>query len=261
MKDYYKILGIDKSASETDIKRAYRRLASQFHPDKGGDTSKFQEIEEAYRILSDPAQRSIYDNPGIKININQNSPGFDFNEIFEMFGARFNQPHMRTRRQTRMQLWIDLKDVCTGGPRTVSLFYQNNNISVQIELLPGIEDGDTVRYPNLLPDNNDLLVTFKIKQQARWQRNGTNVLYDLDVDIWTLIVGGEVEVCTLADSTISVTIPERTVPGTNLRIKGQGLPDRTNKSVRGDMMIRVQPVFPNHISDRLLAAIKEEINR
>ena len=70
MKDYYRTLGVERSASAEDIKRAYRRAASRHHPDKGGDTQQFQEIEEAYRVLGDPAQRQQYDNPGIKININ-----------------------------------------------------------------------------------------------------------------------------------------------------------------------------------------------
>ena len=78
MQDYYQILGVDRSATDEDIKRAYRRLASQHHPDKGGDKERFQEIQQAYSVLSDPSQRQLYDNPGIRINRGP-GPGFDLN--------------------------------------------------------------------------------------------------------------------------------------------------------------------------------------
>ena len=87
MKDHYATLGIGRGASDAEIKRAYRRLASQHHPDKGGDTARFQAVEEAYRILSDPAARQEYDNPRPQAHFS--ATGFNLDEIFTMFGTRF----------------------------------------------------------------------------------------------------------------------------------------------------------------------------
>jgi len=90
VKDYYSILGVSKSSTEDEIKKAYRKLAMQHHPDRGGDEAKFKEIEEAYRVLSDSDQRRQYDNPGVHVNFNDFSGSpFDFDSIFSMFGAQF----------------------------------------------------------------------------------------------------------------------------------------------------------------------------
>jgi DnaJ-class molecular chaperone len=142
VKNYYQILGVSSTASTDEIKRAYRRLASQHHPDKGGDTARFQEIEEAYRVLSDADQRSEYDNPGVRININSGQP-FDFDNIFNMFGARFQQ---RQAASARVMLWISLRDVAQGGKRVISVASSQGQSNVEIVIPPGVQDGDSVRY-------------------------------------------------------------------------------------------------------------------
>ena len=113
MIDHYSTLGVSKNSNADDIKKAYRKLASQHHPDKGGDTSTFQKIEEAYRILSDPQQRQQYDNPMMQGNPFQGFPGggFQFNmngfNMDEMFGQMFRQHHQHPQQNTyRTSYWI-----------------------------------------------------------------------------------------------------------------------------------------------------------
>ena len=148
MKDYYNILGVDRSATSDDIKRAYRKLASQHHPDKGGDTARFQEIQEAYATLSDDSKRQQYNNPAAQFNFGGTGSQFNFDEIFNIFGA-----DLRGHRKSapRMSLWISLADVMTGGPRSLSLQTNNSSTNVEINIPKCINDGDTVRYPGLAP--------------------------------------------------------------------------------------------------------------
>lgn len=263
MKDYYSILGVARTAAPDEIKRAYRKLASQHHPDKGGDTARFQEIEEAYRVLSDPQQRAAHDNPrpqGFPGGFSFHSQPFDFDNIFSVFGTNFGQPQPRQRTmQARMTLWIQLTDVASGGRRTVSVGNNAGNHLVELDIPLGVEDGATVAYPGLAPGGIDLLVTFRIHPNPRWQRDGFNLYTDQRVSIWTLITGGEITVRDILNRELTVAIPPNMQPGQILRCRGRGLPDRGNNP--GDMMIRVQAEIPANIPEDLLALIRRESGR
>lgn len=263
MKDYYSILGVSRTATADEIKRAYRKLASQHHPDKGGDTARFQEVEEAYRILSDADRRQQYDNPqpqGFPGGFNFHSQPFDFNNIFNMFGTQFHPGQGRARQmQARMSLWIQLSDVAAGGKRTVSVGSHAGNQIVDLEIPQGVEDGATVNYPGLAPGGIDLVVTFRIHPNPRWQRDGFNLYTDQRVSIWTLISGGEITVKDILNRELNVSIPPMMQPGQILRCRGRGLPDRANNP--GDMMIRVQAEIPQNIPDDLLALIRQQTGR
>lgn len=265
MKNYYAILGLAKSATADEIKRAYRKLASQHHPDKGGDTAKFQEIEEAYRVLGNPEKRAQYDSPqpnfgGFRF---QQQP-FDFNSIFNMFGAQFD-PHMRPHAQThrpaqaRMSLWIQLSDVAQGGKRTVSVGSAAGTQMIEIEIPLGIEDGGTVVYPGLAPGGTDLVVTFRIHPNPKWHRDGFNLYTDHKINVWTMIIGGEITVRDILNRELNVMVPPGTQPGQILRCRGRGLPDRGNNP--GDMMIRMQAEIPRDIPQDLLDRIRLETTR
>jgi len=253
--DYYSILGVPRTASDDDIKRAYRRLASQHHPDKGGDKERFQEIQEAYSVLSDPAQRQHYDNPSIRINRGA-GPGFDFNTIFDMFGARFPDHH-RAKPTARIQLLVGLRDIAQGGHRPISVATPQGQGNIEIEIPQGIDDGDSVRYPGLAPGGVDLIVTFRIRPEAGWQRQGLDVTQDIGVGVWDLILGSEISVTTLRNTEIQLKIPANTQPGTSLRIRGHGLRQRQGTAM-GDMMVRVHAVLPDKISDELIESIRKE---
>ena len=258
MTDYYAALGVPKTATADDIKRAFRRLASQHHPDKGGDTQKFQAIQQAYATLSDDQKRAEYDNPRPQFSGFQGHPGgVNINDIFgQMFGQQFGQQHQHPRRShVRMTLWISLLDVATGGKRTVSLGTQAGVSAVEIEIPLGINDGDNVQYEGIGPGGSDLVVQFKITPDRTWQRDGLNLAQEVRIDIWDLILGGDLTIDTLTGKTLSTRVPARTQPGTVLRLKSQGLRDRAGHT--GDIMVRVQAQIPENIAPEIIDAIQK----
>ena len=258
MTDYYAALGVPKTATSDEIKRAFRKLASQHHPDKGGDTQKFQAIQQAYATLSDEQKRAEYDNPRPQFSGFHGHPGgVNINDIFgQMFGQQFAQQHQHPRRShVRMTLWISLLDVATGGKRTVSLGTQSGVSAVEIEIPLGIMDGDNVQYEGIGPGGSDLVVQFKVTPDRKWQRDGLNLAQEVRIDIWNLILGGDLTIDTLTGKTLSTRVPARTQPGTVLRLKSQGLRDRAGQI--GDIMIRVQAQIPENIPPEIIDAIQK----
>jgi curved DNA-binding protein len=252
VRDYYQILGVGRSASEEEIKRAYRRLASQHHPDKGGDKERFQEIEEAYRVLSNAQSRSNYDNP--RAQIRQPGPGFDFDEIFNMFGARFHV--QRPQQQARMVMWLHLSDLVYCQNKTVQINTPAGASTLDLEIPAGIEDQQQVCYQRLAPGNVDLVVQYRVHPDPVWQKSGSDILADTAVVIWDLIRGCDVKVRDPAGTELEVSIPPRTQPNTQLRLRGCGLARRGGG--RGDALIRVMARIPDQISADLERQINQE---
>ena len=257
MTDHYATLGVARSASADEIKRAYRKLASQHHPDKGGDVKKFQEIEQAYRVLSDPQQREQYDNPASQFGGFQfNHGGFDFDSIFDIFGARFQHPGQQRRpNYARMTLWISLYDAATGGRRTVSVGTHSGTSTVEIDIPLGIEDGQGVQYQGLAPGGGDLIIQYRIHPTHNWQRNGQHLITEKTVSVWNLILGAEITVEDIRNDQLLLNIPARTQPGTVLRMRGRGMPDRTGQ--RGDLLVRVNAQIPPNIPNEIIQAIEQ----
>lgn len=256
MMDYYSILGLERGASADDIKRAYRRLASQHHPDKGGNVKKFQELEEAYRTLSDPDKRREYDNPGIKINFNHGGGPFGFETFFDIFKAQRGMDPDMQRRAARLNLWVHLQDVATGGPRLVAIGTPNGQTNVEIQIPAGIEDGDTVRYPRLGPGGIDLVITFRIHNDLIWRREGSNSVRTFDIDIWSLILGKEITVETIHNKQIVVSVPPMTQPGAILRIRDHGFPKK-GSSQRGDLMVELKAKLPANLTTEQIEQIRK----
>jgi curved DNA-binding protein len=260
MADYYSILGVDRNASPEQIKQAYRKLASKHHPDRGGDTRSFQEIQKAYEVLSNAGSRSQYDSPGGMFN--QGQPGFDFQTIFDMFGARFGQQpgqHPGFRQQARMSLWVTLEDIARGGQRTVSIGTQHGTQTVEIEIPQGMDDGDSVQYPGIGPGNTDLIVTYRIHPNPRYQRQGLNLLQEISVPVWDLILGTVVTVRDILNNSLELTVPPGTQPGTLLRLKSKGL---TRRGVTtGDLLIRVNNTVPTNIDPELFSMIEQKYRK
>lgn len=253
MTNLYQTLGVDRTASAEQIKRAYRKLASQHHPDRGGDTATFQQIQAAYDVLGDQQKRQQYDNPAPQFN--HGPGGFDFNNIFNMFGARFQHNGQAPPQQVRMSLWITLADVAQGGRRTVSL----GQTTIEIEIPLGINDGDSVQYANIGPGGSSLVVNYRIHPHPRWQRQGLNLTQDETVNIWDLILGGETVVRDIQGNNLNMAIPTHTQPGTVLRLKGRGLRDRSGAV--GDLFVRMQARLPDSIAPELLACIAQNQGR
>jgi DnaJ-class molecular chaperone len=162
MTDHYAALGVPRTATAAEIKQAFRKLASQHHPDKGGDTAKFQAIQAAYAVLGDEQKRAEYDNPQPQFG------GFgaghpQFNDIFaQMFGGQFGQQHPR-RNHVRMTLYISLLDVAQGGKKAVAVGTSQGQSTVELDVPLGLNDGDNIQYGGLAPGGQDLVITFRIR--------------------------------------------------------------------------------------------------
>ena len=241
--DYYKILGVPRDASEQDIKTAYRKMAAKHHPDRGGDTQKFQEVEEAYRNLSDPQKRQQHDNPqpqGFNFNF-----GGGFNPFEEMF-QQFNRP--RTRVYT-VTVFVTLEKVATGAtdvqtPTGAKIF----NINVP----KGIEDGQRLQYDNLMPDGV-VQIMFRIHHHPQFDRRGLDLYSKKEISVFDLILGTQIHVTTIYGQTLDVNIPAKTKPDATLRIPGHGL---ETQHARGDQYILISPVIPDTISPELIQALE-----
>jgi curved DNA-binding protein len=258
VKDYYTILGVSKTATADDIKKAYRKMASQHHPDKGGDTATFQEIQAAYATLSDTQKRAEYDNPSTQFNSFSRNPGFDFDTIFDMFGV---DPRRQGRRPSpRVSIWIDLADVIQGGPRTISLQIGDKVTNVEITVPVGILDNDSIRYPNII-DGNDLIVNYRIKPNNKWLRDGNNLIIDHVIDVWDLVMGTEITIQDPIGRNLAINVPTGTQPGAMLRVRGRGIPGRKLPNERGlppgDILVRLQARFLTEIPEELKEAVRK----
>lgn len=261
MKDYYVILGIPRTASPDEIKQAYRKLASKHHPDRGGDTVRFQEIQEAYSVLSDPVKKQQYDHPEMNTHAGVGMPaGFDFDHIFSMFGTRFTHLDPHRSVTTRLQLWISLQDVASGGRRQISVTSSRGSQNIEIEIPVGINDGESVRYANSAPSGSDLIVTFRVRPCAEFVRNGSDLTMVKTLMIWDLILGCSLDVQTVTGAQLQIQVPENTQPGTVMRIKSHGLKNSKNSNI-GDLFVKLEAKLPNTISDVLRESIRQESSR
>jgi DnaJ-class molecular chaperone len=255
MKNHYQTLGVSPTANADEIKSAYRRLAGQHHPDKGGDTQKFQEIQSAYDTLGDTQKRAAYDNPQPQFGGFGGGGGFDFNDIFSMFGQGGFNPHARRGPgHVRMSLWVTLHDVAIGGSRTVNLGTAAGTTTVNIDIPLGINDGDNVQYSGIGPGGADLVVQFRVHPHQQWERQGLNLIIEQRVSIWDLIIGGSLAITTLTNTQLTAQIPANCQPSTLIRLRGQGLKDRNGQ--QGDAFIRVLPMLPTKIAPEIIEAIK-----
>lgn len=259
MTDYYKILGVDRRATDAEIKQAFRKLAMQHHPDRGGNQAEFQRIQEAYATLGDPQRRQQYDNPRPQFHGFESefvNSHFDFDSIFNMFGARFQS---NIKPQARIQVWLTLQDIVNNNKYIINVNTPQGQQAVEINIPPGVDDGDTVQYSGIAPGGMDLIVTFKIRPDARWVRRGSSLHTQCDVSFWELILGTVLPVESITGTKLEVTVPPMTAPDQLIRMRGQGLPDRNNN--RGDLVIKLNPVMPRTISPELLNLIQKETGK
>ena len=263
MNNLYETLGVQRNATPDEIKRAYRKMASQHHPDKGGDKTKFQEIQKAYEILGDEQQRAQYDNPMSRqrgFNSNAHGNQFDFESIFDIFGARFHHPGRQQQKQrAMMSLWITLHDAAIGGQRTVSIGTHQGTQAVEIDIPSGINDGESIQYPGIGPGGIDLIITFRIHTDPKWIRQGLNLHTEHTVSVWDLILGADTPIRDIAGNTIMITIPARTQPGTTMRLRGRGISPKNGQP--GDLMVSIQARIPDNIPADLLAQIRQNCSQ
>ena len=262
MSNPYQTLGVDKNATESDIKRAYRKLAMENHPDKGGDQNRFAEISNAYEVLKDPQKRSAYDHygttdpqkQGFGFSQSQGQP-FDFDTIFNIFGQRMHPNRPQRPRDARITMAIDLEDAVKGGKRTLALQMQAGQNTIEVDVPPGVVDGENIRYPKLGPGGLDLVIHYRIKKHPRWQRHGNDMHTEQDVNLWTLIVGGNVKITDIIGRSFNLNIPPRTNPGSVMRLASCGV-QRIGHNP-GDIFVKINAKIPHVIPDEIIRAIKK----
>jgi len=254
MTDHYAALGVPRTATAAEIKQAFRKLASQHHPDKGGDTAKFQAIQAAYAVLGDEQKRAEYNNPQPQFG------GFgaghpQFNDIFaQMFSGQFGQQHPR-RNHVRMTLYISLLDVAQGGKKAVAVGTSQGQSTVEIEVPLGLNDGDNIQYGGLAPGGQDLVITFRIHPDSSWRRDGLNLTVEHSVSVWDLIMGAEITVKNILGHSLTVKVPPRCQPSAVLRLRGQGLKDR--RGAQGDQFVKLNAQIPATLAPELIEAIEK----
>jgi DnaJ-class molecular chaperone len=289
MKDYYKILGVPRNASEEEIKKAFRKLAHAYHPDKsGGDEAKFKEVSEAYSVLSDKKKRQQYDafgsagsgaggfggagfDPsGFGFDFSGfNAEGFDSGDLSDILSSIFGGRRVRRGRDVAVDIELSFQESVFGTERKVVINSKVvNQKEVSITVPPGIDEGQMIRLSGMgetleggLP--GDLYVKVHVRKHPYLRKEGYNLIMDLRVLLTEALLGTEKEIATL-DGEVTLKVPAGTKHGTILRIKGKGVPTGGYTSVadsasgkRGDLYVRVMVQMPEKLSKEAKKLIEE----
>lgn len=253
--DYYKVLEVSKNATQDEIKSAYRKLASKYHPDKeNGNEAKFKEIGDAYDVLKDPQKRQQYDTPQRQYNFNQGN----FNDIFaDVMGHR-----VARNPDITIAANITLDEVITGKQLIASYRLRTGRTETATINIPvGIQDGVTIQYGGLGDEGlqaprGDLFVKVIIAPMKNWGRQGDDLLTDINVNALEMIVGTTAVITTLEQKKVKITIPAGTKSGTVFSIRGHGTPN-TRTHERGRLLVRVTADIPKIESEELLNKLRE----
>jgi curved DNA-binding protein len=283
--DYYKALGISSTASEADIKSAYRKLARKYHPDLNPDNKeaerKFKEINEANEVLSDPDKRKKYDKYGKdwqqadeiekmqrSQGRSQGSSGQPFGsgnysgeysgDFSDFFGSMFGNESGSRGRQTKFRgqdiqagLTLQLTDVYKTQKQTITV----NGKQIRLTFPAGIEDGQIIKIAghggsgvNGGP-NGDLYITFAVENNTAFKRDGDNLYKTVDIDLYTAVLGGEILVATF-DGKVKLKIAEGTQSSSKVKLKGKGFPVYKKEDEFGDLYIMFNIKLPSKLTDK-----------
>lgn len=273
-KDFYKILGVAKDVSEAELKKVYRKLAKENHPDlHPGDAkaeARFKDISEAYDVLSDKDQRREYDairamGGGARFQQGPGSAG-GFEDVFSnLFGGGFPQGGFggfggfggpQRGQDLSTSSTIDFIDSIKGTTLKINVGSETVNLKVPA----GIQDGQKLKVsgrgqssPNGGP-KGDLVVTIKVKPHAVFSRDGDNVRVTVPVTIAEAILGATIQVPLLGEAPVKLKVAPGTPNGRTLRVKGKGV-QRAGKE--GDLLATVEIAVPSHVSDKAAKLIEQ----
>lgn len=297
-KDYYKTLGVSKNASQDEIKKAFRKLASEHHPDKKtGNEAKFKEVNEAYQTLGDEKKRAQYDQFGsagpqfgaggggfqggfggmnwediMRQAQGQGGAQFDFGDIDlgDIFGAfGFGGGGMRRGRNIQVSIRISFKESVFGVKREIEIpelrdGKQGGKKKITVDIPAGIDDGQSIRYEGLGEQitngrAGNLLVSISVDTHKVFRKEGMHLVMDLPIKLTDAILGAEYTIETL-DGKEKVKIPTGLQMGTVLRVRGKGVQGGTFQ--KGDLLIRTRIAIPEKLSKKakdLIEQLSEEI--
>lgn len=291
-KDYYKVLGVSRNASADEIRKAYRKLAMQYHPDRNPDDKqaeeRFKEINEAYQVLNDPQKRAHYDRLGSAYSSWQQrgapSGGFDwsqwargapggtrvefgdlndlfgdegglFSEFFRtIFGGGMGATGATSRRSPAYQqeVEISLEDAFKGS----TLQIQTDGKRKQVRIPPGVRTGSKVRVAGAGPNGLDLFLIVQVKEHEHFERKGNDLHTAAKVNVFTAILGGEAEVETMTGK-VKLSIPAGTQPEQVFRVSGRGMPHLKSPDTKGDLFVRLKVEIPRYLSSKQRELLEE----
>lgn len=277
--DYYKILGLSKTATAEDIKKTYRKLARQYHPDTNKDAGaqkKFQEINEANEVLSDPDKRKKYDKYGkdwqhgeayekARASQQQGFGGQQYGQQFggdddghfsDFFSSMFGGGGRRTQGKFKGQdlnatLQVKLSDTFATHQQTITI----NGKNVRLTIPAGIEHGQVIKLKGYGSAGvnggpaGDLFITFDISNNTAFKRTGSDLHLDQDIDLYTALLGGDVTINTLHGK-IKLKVKPETQNNTKTRIKGKGFPVYKSDGDFGDLFVTYTVKLPENLSDK-----------
>lgn len=277
--DYYEILGLKKGASPDEIKKAFRKLAVKYHPDKNpGDKKaedRFKEINEAYAVLSDPEKKSQYDqfgSAGFRQRYSQEDIFRNFNsgDIFREFnlgsddvfsrifgmGGGFRQGGGRSMSRKgqdfEMELSVSFMEAFSGGEKRVSYSREGRSEELSVKIPPGIESGSRLRLAGKGGagvgggPSGDLYLDVLVREDSSYSREGADILFPQQITFSHACLGGSLDVTTL-DGVKRIKVPAGIQPGTKIRLKGLGFP-RGKGGARGDFYVVVQVKVPQTLT-------------
>ena len=279
-KDYYKILGVDRKASDDEIRKAYRKLAKQYHPDYNPNNKqaedRFKEINEAYEVLSDSKKRSHYDRlgsdysqwqrrgtgdfdwsrygggpAGTRVNIDDlndmfgGAGGFSdfFQTIFGMGGRGAARPQQPQGYQ--QELDITLEEAYKGTTRRI----QTDGKEKLVRIPAGVRTGSKVRVAGAGPNGLDLYLIVGVQEDRRLERDGNDLRTTATVDVFTAILGGEAEVETM-EGKVKLNIPAGTQPEQVFRLAGRGMTHLKDPKQKGDLFVKIKVQIPKYLSSK-----------
>lgn len=261
MTDYYQTLGVGRNATQEEIKKAYRSLAMKHHPDRGGDTAKFKEIQEAYATLSDDQKRAEYDNPQPQgFHFGGGPAGFEqffgqghpFGDIFG-----FSQRRSQVNRNIQLQTQINLEDAFYGKEIIANVTLPSGREqSVNIKIPAGIHQGTTLRLSGMGDDSitglprGDILLSVHIIEHPIFKRQGDDLLIEYELSCVDAMVGGNIVVEGLDGRRLETTIPAGIQNDSIMSLAGHGMPNFNSPGRRGRLLIKVKIRIPTLTEDQ-----------